>query len=97
MGVRVYMRGCRDVGVGCDVGVSGGAGEIEAPGVTVGVSVNVAVGAMGVDVNVGVTSELAGILKWDGMGELHANGPATVTASSNMMIKRRVRWERFPM
>ena len=97
VGVRVYMRGCRGVGVGGDVGVSDGTGELGTPGITVGVSVSVAVGGMGVAVNVSVTSEPAGTLKWDGMGELHANGPATVAASSSMMTKYRVRWERFPM
>jgi len=98
VGVRVYMRGCRGGGVGGDVDVSDGAGEIGAPGVAVGVSVSVAVGGMGVAVNGDVTSEPAGMLKWDGMGELHANGPATIAmAIKNMMATYRFRWERFPM
>lgn len=98
VGVRVYIRGCRGVGVGNDVGVSDGAGDPETYGVAVEDSVGVAVGGTDVAVNVSVTSEPAGILKWEGIGELHASGPITVAAAIKAMIAiYRLGWERFPM
>jgi hypothetical protein len=51
-----------------------------------------------VNVNVGVASGPVRIVKCDGMGELHANGPLTISAAASIIQAAiRLRWEHCPI